>query len=565
VFWLKRIDVADLEAEYTRAFQTVFMSDDDDRIPSADYQNKLYGLTHFIIADSHYYQRTLPPEKHRWILDYFDRHILEILSWSKPDIVAEIAMCFNLCGLRDHRVVRMAEEYLARAFDPALGYIPSETGSIDFSNSEHRNALAYLVLADWDSLHEGPHLDADAVRALVPVDVVPLEGPDALPWGGEAVPELRAFDWAMTAYMRANGIGAGLLGVMKDGEVILERSYGWQDEAHTQPLPPDALMRVASVSKPFTAAAVRRLIASGRISPDDRVFDLDGDGTGLLRIEPFPALADERLRQMTVEHLLGHRGGWDPAAGRDLVFAELEVAETTGVPSPPDRDVIASWILGQPLQFTPGERVAYSNEGYLFLGKIIEAYSGQPYFDYLVSAVLEPAGIEEGEVRLGRTRRADLHAREPWYDSRRSCRSVLRPGTDVDCAYGGWDLEAHLSTGRLIASTRALLGFLDTYYVIGSNIGLEREERRKGNWLLSHTGGFAGTSALARQRGDGIQYAVIFNRHAPSPADYASGIRELLDRVIDGHIEDWPAPAKAEQAEAGPRTTDRHEVAGATP
>jgi N-acyl-D-amino-acid deacylase len=420
-------------------------------------------------------------------------------------------------------------------------------------------------LADWDALHEGPLLDPDAVRALVPVDLVPLEEPATLPWGGEAVPELSAFDWAMTAYMQSNGISAGVLGVMKDGEVILERSYGWQDEAHTQPLPPDALMRVASVSKPFTAAAVRRLIASGRISPDDRVFDLDGDGTGLLRIDPFPALTDDRLRRITVGHLLEHRGGWDPAAGRDLTFAELEVAEAMGLPCPPDRNAIARWILGRSLQFGPGERVAYSNEGYLFLGKVIETYSGQPYFDYLVPAVLEPAGIEAGEVRPGRTRLVDRHVREPWYDSRRSCRSVLEPGTDVDCAYGGWDLEAHLSTGRLIASTRALLRFLDTYYVIGPKIGLEREERRRGNWSLSHTGGFAGTSALARQRGDGIQYAVIFNRQAPSPADYASGIRELLDRVIDRHIENWPAPAKAERAEACGRASHRRGVAGATP
>jgi N-acyl-D-amino-acid deacylase len=366
------------------------------------------------------------------------------------------------------------------------------------------------------------------------------------------VPELSAFDWAMTAYMESNGISAGLLGVMKDGEVILERSYGWRDEERTQPLSPDALMRLASVSKPFTAAAVRRLIASGRISPDDRVFDIDRDGSGLLRIEPYPALADERLRQVTVGHLLNHRGGWDPAAGRDLAFAELEIADAMGVPSPPDRNAIAAWILGQPLQFTPGERIAYSNEGYFFLGEIMEQYSGQTYFDFLVSSVLEPAGIEPAEVRLGRTRFADRHAREPWYDSRRSCRSVVQPGTAVDCAYGGWDLESHLSTGRLIASTRALLGFLDTYYIIGSSIGLEREERRKGNWSLSHTGGFAGTSALARQRGDGIQYAVIFNRQAPAPADYASGIRELLDRVIDEHIEDWPVAAQLDRAGAAP-------------
>lgn len=547
VFWLKRIEVVDLEKEYTHAFKTVFMTGADGRISAADYQNKLYGLTHFIIADSHYYQRTLPPAKHRWILDYFDRHILEILSWSKPDIVAEIAVCYKLCGLPDHRVVRMAKEYLAQAFDPDLGFIPSGTGSADFDISEHRNALAYLVLADWDRLHVGPRLRADAVQAVARMKVRPLPEPSSLPWGGESAPGLAPFDWAMTTYMKKNHITAGLLGVMKDGEVILQRSYGWSDPERKEPLAPDALMRIASLTKSFTAAAVRHLIDSGVISYDDPVFDLDGDGSGLLKIRPFPALGDKRLRQITVEHLLEHRGGWDSDSAGDLTFAELEVTESMGVSSPPSRHDVARWILGHPLQFKPGEEVAYSNEGYFFLGMIIEKYSRKDYFDFLVSAVLEPAGIDPENVRMGRTHRADRHPREPWYDSERSCESVFQPRTEVDCAYGGWDLEAHLSTGGLIASTKALLKILDTYSMAGTSLGLKLEGHRPGNW--SHTGGFAGTSALARQRRDGIHYVVIFNRHASPPASYALGIRELLDHVIDTQIELWHAPKASEIAQ----------------
>jgi len=548
VFWLKRLGVVDLEEKYAQTFKEVFMSVDDNQLSHADYQNKLYGLTHIIIADSAYYQRTLSPLKYRWILDYLDRHILEILSWSKPDIVAEIAVCFKVCGMTDHRVVNMAEEYLARAFDPALGFIPSATGSADFSSSEHRNVLAYLALSDWERLHEGPHLNADDVMAFASMKVRPIEEPDTLPWGGRSVAELRPFDWAMTAYMQRNRISAGLLGVMKDGEVILERSYGWSDPAGLKPLAPDALMRAASLTKPFTAGAVRRLIASGAISSSDRVFDLDGDGSGLLRLKPFPRLADERLRQVTVAHLLEHKAGWNRHSAGDLTFAELEVAKSMGISSPPGRDDVARWILGHRLRFTPGEKVAYSNEGYLFLGMIVEKYSRMKYFDYVASAVLEPAGIEAGEVRPGRTRRSDGHPREPWYDSRRMCESVLQPGTEVECAYGGWDLETHLPSGGLIVSTRGLLKFVASRHIVGSSMGLALEGHPPGNWSL--TGGFAGTSALARQRRDGIHYVVIFNRHAPPPADYALGIRELLDRVIEREIEVWPATKASDRGKS---------------
>ena len=114
------------------------------------------------------------------------------------------------------------------------------------------------------------------------------------------------------------------------------------------------------------------------------------------------------------------------------------------------------------------------------------------------------------------------------------------PAQAEACAYGGWHVEGHTSTGQLVASTRAILHFLDTYYVIGPNIGTVQGRDEAGSWKLSHTGGFAGTSALARQRGDGIHYAVLFNKHATFPDNYASRIRVVLDYVIEREIETWP-------------------------
>ena len=540
VFWLKRIDVADLEEGYTRIYKDVFMNADDGQLDAADYQNKLYGLTHFIIGDSHYYQRTVSAEKHAWILEYFDRHILEILSWSKPDIVAEIALCFRLCGRHDHRVVRLAEEYLAKAFDPALGYIPSATGETDFGMAEHRNAVAYLVLSDWKELHEGPHLDESAVLAFVPIDLLKPAKPSQLPIRGKQEPKLAAFDRAMTTYMQANDISAGLLGVMKDGKIVLERSYGWSNAERTDPLKPRAVMRIASVTKPFTAACIRRMADAGKISLDDLAFDLGQQRGGLLQISPHLRLGDQRLKNVTVRHLLEHTAGWNPDIAADLTFRELDIVREMGVSSPPGRLDMARWILAHPLQHTPGHRRVYSNEGYFFLGLIVEKMTNRNYMDYLVSEVLEPAGIPSSEIFLGRTLRNNRNEREPWYDSRAVSPSVFPPGKNVERAYGGWSLENHFSAGGLVASPRGLLGFLKARYIIGSRIGLPRKRRDSGNWLLSHTGKFTGTSALARQRGDGIHFAVIFNKAAPDPGDYGVGIRMLLDQVIDKHVKAWP-------------------------
>jgi hypothetical protein len=148
----------DLEKEYTAAIQSSVMTQDDERSERVDYQNKLYGMTHFIIADSRY-QRLVPELKYCWILDYFDTNIAQILSWAKPDVVAEVGLCFRLCGLHDHRVVELVKERLAQAFDEDRGIIPSAASEVDFDSSEHRNAVAYLVFFPWDTLREGPWLD----------------------------------------------------------------------------------------------------------------------------------------------------------------------------------------------------------------------------------------------------------------------------------------------------------------------------------------------------------------------------------------------------------------------
>src|SRR5262249_39147993 len=130
-----------------------------------------------------------------------------------------------------------------------------------------------------------------------------------LPVSGTAVPDLAAFDRAMLTYMKERGVRAGALAVMKDGRLILQRGYGWAARDGSRQVQPDDPFRLASVTKPFTAAAVRNLIRRGKLSLDTRVF-------ALLGVKPPPGrFADPRLAHVTVRHLLDHRGGWDRDVG----------------------------------------------------------------------------------------------------------------------------------------------------------------------------------------------------------------------------------------------------------
>lgn len=339
-------------------------------------------------------------------------------------------------------------------------------------------------------------------------------------------------------FTEEHGIGAAALGVMWNGDIVHEGVTGFMDAGRGIPVTPDVMMRIASVTKPITAAAVRRLAADGLLGLDDRVFDLGQPGGGLLALDPFPALGDPRLRAITVLHLLQHRGGWDRELASDWVFREIEIAEAMLVPSPPGRRNTVRYVLGQPLQFDPGSRRAYSNVGYLVLGLLVERLSGQDYMSYVRENILAPLGVPAGDVIQGRTFPEDRSEREPWYDSGGAARNVFDPaGPPVRWPDGGWDLEAKIGEAGLVASTRALLRFLDRYEVWGDDIGLPRRKEGEGSgWWRYHSGNLSGTNALAYQRGSGINYVVLFNRRAATSdrSYYVMQFMEILnDRLVN--------------------------------
>ncbi len=353
-----------------------------------------------------------------------------------------------------------------------------------------------------------------------------------LPVAGVPVPELEDFDDAMQDFMAQYDLEGGVLAVSKDGCVVYQRGFGWLSESY--PLPENTLMRLASVEKPLTAAMIRILIDLGHFSLDDHVFDLDQPDGGILDIEPWQDLGDDGLRDITVENLLRHRGGWDAELiGFDPQFEAIFIAGEMGIPSPPGRVNTARYMLSQPLQHEPDTEYAYCNFGYMLLGLIVEQFEGPPHVDAIREHVLTPdMWVPATELIRGRTFRADQSPREPWYicpDC--DCVNVYDPdGPSVSCPYGGWDHESFTGHGNLVASAAPLLTFLDNYVVGGANIGTPLSAPTNG-W---HTGAVDGTSTIARQRSDGINVVVLFNQRMPNndpdlARTMAADIYELID------------------------------------
>lgn len=348
-------------------------------------------------------------------------------------------------------------------------------------------------------------------------------------------PEFAAIDQAMLAFMCDREIPGATLAIARDGQLLFERGYGWADDARTEPMRPDALLRIASVSKPLTVAAVRELIDDGALTLDSFVFDLGQPDGGLLDLDPFPSLGDPRLAGITVRHLIEHEGGWDRDVAGDLTYRELDIAAAMGVGSPPGRENTVRYILGQPLQLDPGADRRYSNIGGLVLGLIIEQASGVPVDRFIQDRVLSSIGIADADHQAGRTFTGDQDEREPWYQSTDVSINVFDPtGPLVPTPYGGWHHVARIGQGGQIATAASLAMFASHRWVNGSDIGLTKPPALRGGWRWNHTGSLNGTGALIRQRGDGVTYAVLMNT-----TGLGGTIRGTLDPVLDAIVA-WP-------------------------
>jgi CubicO group peptidase (beta-lactamase class C family) len=190
-----------------------------------------------------------------------------------------------------------------------------------------------------------------------------------------ALPEtVAAFDVVVRAWMEKNQIRQGSLAVSYRDNLVLEAGYGGQS--------PDAPVPLASNSKAITAVCIATLIQDGRLRLDTTL------GAALPKFEP----SDARLKSVTIEQLLTHRGGYartrDPASGTAL-SDHLRVASAN---APGFSDLLRR-SQRESLATDPGSGYAYANTHYLILGVVIETVTGRPYEEYCRAAVLTPLGV----------------------------------------------------------------------------------------------------------------------------------------------------------------------------
>ncbi|MGJ7457831.1 DUF3541 domain-containing protein [Halomonas sp. RA08-2] len=158
VHFLHQLGVVDLREGVVAAFRQRYPPGSVASLDRAEFHNWLYGLTHFVIAASRYYQQEVSAEEFAWVLAALEGEEARILGAATEDILAEVALSFLLAGREDHPLVFRIRDALVEAVDLDAGIIPSTEGSTDLTRGEHRNVLAIMVLRWPGTLHPGPGL-----------------------------------------------------------------------------------------------------------------------------------------------------------------------------------------------------------------------------------------------------------------------------------------------------------------------------------------------------------------------------------------------------------------------
>lgn len=374
---------------------------------------------------------------------------------------------------------------------------------------------------------------------------------------GIPVPEMSGCDEQVQEFMDQYGVPGLTLAIARQGRLLYMRAFGHTGLPGSELTQPYHLFRIASISKPITAVGIMKLLEEGRLSLSDKVF---GPG-GLLENHAYLSQAnitDERIYDITVQHLLEHSAGWNrsidctPAptspypwhfGGCDPIDFPLHAAEVLGAEKPASEEVLIRFLLEKGLNFTPGGAYAYSNIGFLILGEVIEELEGMPYEEWMKAEILEPAGI--CDMHLGNNLLEDRLEREGGYIASGQTLSCYGTGEFVPWQYGGLNYEAMGAHGGWIATARDLVRFLlavdgfSTKPDILQPSTLEVMTTPSANaswyargWVVNsantwfHDGSLPGTRSFFVRTANGYTWAVITNYRTDAPS-FSSGLDGL--------------------------------------
>ena len=301
--------------------------------------------------------------------------------------------------------------------------------------------------------------------------------------------------------MEQAGDLSGAVLLARDGRAIYSGAFGERNRGDALPNRVDTKFNYASIGKMFTSLAIMRFAASGRLRLDDKLKVAWPD-------YPNRAVAES----VTIAQLLSHTAGLGNHV-QSVTLSEESARRT-------QRETLALFV-DEPPDAAPGERFAYSNDGYIILGALIEKLSGESFFDHCRRTIFEQLSMREtlwiapGDI-VGNVAHAYVRDSE-------------RPGVWLDATYaqglaGGAAGGGYSTVGDLLKFADALVSnrLLDADHTRVWTEGRSdyprgrygygmSEEVINGCRIIGHSGGHYGVAGELMAFDNGYTFIVLTN------------------------------------------------------
>lgn len=165
--------------------------------------------------------------------------------------------------------------------------------------------------------------------------------------------------------------------VSRDGEVVLNEAFGMASLELDVPMQADHILRLASVTKQYTAAAILALAEDAKLSLDDPLSKF---------LPNFP------VGGVTVHQLLNHTSGIKSYTSIEGYMDSERIRKDLTT------EELVAVFADEPVDFAPGESWSYNNSGYVLLGAIIEQVTDQAWNEYIRERLLAPLGVDSTDA-----------------------------------------------------------------------------------------------------------------------------------------------------------------------
>jgi CubicO group peptidase (beta-lactamase class C family) len=195
-------------------------------------------------------------------------------------------------------------------------------------------------------------------------------------------PRWAAFTQTFDNTAAQDSVVGGSVVFVRQGRVVAHHEHGLADRAPgpVQPVDERTIFHYGSITKTLTAVAIMQLRDRGRLSLDDRITSYIPE---LRQVhDPFGS-----MDVITIRMLLSHSSGFQNPTWPYRRYVSWEPFE------PVRWDQLVAMMPYQELLFAPGSRYGYSNPAFIYLARIIEQLSGDPYQSYIYKNIWVPLGM----------------------------------------------------------------------------------------------------------------------------------------------------------------------------